>query len=137
MTTWMGRAAAAGACTWVFFLLAAPLQAAGLTLSAATYAVGSLICHQQAARSFHIGAAQIPVCARCLGLYAGVAVGAVVAIPLHGHRRALVVSALPTLLTWAVEAAGLAHASNVVRAVAAVPLGLVVATVVVAAADGR
>jgi hypothetical protein len=38
-------------------------------------------------------------------------------------RTALALAALPTALTFALEFAGLAHPSNIVRAVAALPLG--------------
>lgn len=134
-----GRVSAAAAWVWLLLLLAAPLQAAGVTLSAATYALGSYVCHQQAARSFHIGAAQLPVCARCLGLYAGVAMGVVVGAGarMKNARAALIWAALPTLITWAASVVGFVHASNMVRAIAAAPLGAVVAMLVVATADGR
>jgi uncharacterized membrane protein len=56
-------------------------------LSGAAYAVGSLVCHQRPDRSFHWGAAQLPVCARCTGIYAGAALAAV-ALTLAGPVRA-------------------------------------------------
>ena len=34
------------------------------------YQLGSLICHQRPERSFHLAGVQMPVCARCFGLYA-------------------------------------------------------------------
>ena len=43
------------------------------------YIAGALICHQRPERSFHVWGVQWPVCARCLGLYAGAAIGAVMA----------------------------------------------------------
>jgi uncharacterized membrane protein len=42
----------------------------------AVYGFGSAICHQRADRSFHLLAVQLPVCARCTGLYAGAAAAA-------------------------------------------------------------
>ena len=42
------------------------------------YGIGAFICHQLPERSFHLGGFQIPVCARCLGIYAGVALTACV-----------------------------------------------------------
>lgn len=39
-------------------------------------------CHQRASRSFAWGSSILPVCARCLGIYLGVALAAVV-----GHPR--------------------------------------------------
>jgi uncharacterized membrane protein len=146
------------ALAWLMLLCAAPLQAAGTTLSAAAYALSSFICHQQAERSFHLGVAQIPVCARCLGLYAGAALGAMISVagtkvPAYGRTAPsiwtvrwgrkpelqfwLIVAAVPTLATWSMEFAGLWYPSNIIRAVAAVPLGVAVAMVVSAAAAGR
>ena len=39
------------------------------------YAAGSIVCHQIPERSFHIAGVQLPVCARCTGLYAGALAG--------------------------------------------------------------
>src|SRR5918994_6016912 len=39
------------------------------------YAAGSMICHQLPDRSFFIDGRQLPVCARCTGLYISGAVG--------------------------------------------------------------
>jgi uncharacterized membrane protein len=81
----------------------------------------------------------MPVCARCTGLYAGAAAAAPLALVLASGlssrraRRIAAVTALPTLLTWGIEVAGLAHPSNTVRAIAAVPLGLAAAWLVIAA----
>ena len=48
------------------------------------YLAGSVLCHQLPARSFFLWGVQMPVCARCTGIYAGAAVAALVAI---GARR--------------------------------------------------
>jgi uncharacterized membrane protein len=71
--------AATGA--WVLLLLLAPFLSSrshasvmGTGLVVAVYGVGSIICHQLPGRSFHLWAAQMPVCARCAGIYAGAAV---------------------------------------------------------------
>ena len=45
-------------------------------LSFGTYLVGSLLCHQRPERSFFLWGSQMPVCARCLGIYAGAALAA-------------------------------------------------------------
>ena len=34
--------------------------------------IGSVVCHQMAERSFILGGKQLPVCARCTGIYAGI-----------------------------------------------------------------
>ena len=136
---------AIAACAWLLLLLSAPLAAAGVQVSAATYALGSFICHQQSARSFHLHGAQLPVCARCSGLYASAACGALAWLALGTRvrldttrlRTVLVASAVPTVVTWSGEAAGLLQPTNLARAIAALPLGLAVGAAVIATAEGR
>ena len=102
------------------------------------YGIGRLVCHQRPERSFFLWAHQMPVCARCTGLYVAAAAGAPLALlfatGMSGARaRALAALAgMPTLLTWTAEMAGMAHPSNTVRAVAALPLGFVAAWLVIA-----
>lgn len=119
---------------WLVLLIAAPGLPA--LLAAALYGAGSLICHQRPERSFHVEAAQLPVCARCLGVYAGAAAGSLVAhwpsLRLRIRPRTLLaLGLLPTLLTLAVEWSGLADPGNVVRGAAGVPIGLAAAFVLV------
>ena len=45
------------------------------------YLFGGRICHQIAERSFFLDGAQMPVCARCLGIYAGAAVALLLSRP--------------------------------------------------------
>jgi uncharacterized membrane protein len=124
------------AVAWVALIVAGPIlppAPAGIL-----YAFGSRICHQISARSFHLGASQLPVCARCLGIYAGFAIGLVAALSATLSRPvrpgALVaVGAVPTAITLLLEWAGLWPASNLTRAVAGVPLGVGVALVVMGA----
>src|SRR5713226_1466543 len=84
----------AAAVTWALLLLLAPFLASrahasafGTGLVVAVYAVGSSVCHQLPARSFHLWAAQMPVCARCTGIYVGAAVMVVAAFGLPSVRR--------------------------------------------------
>jgi uncharacterized membrane protein len=120
---------------WVAAIVATPMLPAAP--AALLYLVGSRICHQIAERSFHLADAQLPVCARCLGLYAGFAVGVLFApSSVRRVRTILAIGALPTLVTLLAEWSGLWQTSNVVRAVAGAPLGLAVAFVVVAACAG-
>ena len=49
----------------------------------AVYGVGSVICHQLPERSSRVFGAQLPVCARCTGIYVGAAVSAVVTALFH------------------------------------------------------
>jgi uncharacterized membrane protein len=101
------------------------------TAAAFLYQGASLICHQRPERSFHLAGVQLPVCARCAGLYVSGAAAALAAC--SGRRRltlapratraVFAVAAVPTALTLAIEFAGLVHPSNSVRALAALPLG--------------
>jgi uncharacterized membrane protein len=88
-------------------------------------------------RSFYLQSFQLPVCARCLGLYGGGALGSVAAAvtmaPLGRHRALTLVAALPTAATFVLEWGAGWRISNEVRAAAALPLGLMVAFVVVSA----
>jgi uncharacterized membrane protein len=40
-------------------------------------AIGYAVCHRISARSFHIGSRQLPLCARCSGMYVGAVAGLV------------------------------------------------------------
>lgn len=141
----MTRAAfclAAAAGLWAAAILLAP---AALTSShphlaaigAAIYAAGGFICHQRPERSFHLAGVQMPVCARCTGLYLSAAIGAPLALAAAAIRiggvSTLVVVALPTAITWTAEMLGLAHPSNMARALAALPLGFAAAWLVIGA----
>ena len=120
---------------WMALLLSAPFLPT--VPSALTYVATSFICHQLPERSFHVGAVQLPVCARCLGIYAGLAVGGLVAVVRRrrmGPDRARIVAAVgavPTLITVAAEWIGVWQTSNGVRFLAGLPLGAAIACVVI------
>jgi uncharacterized membrane protein len=115
---------------WIaaIFLVPARMQTRAPVLSAVIYAAAGLVCHQRPERSFHLGGTQLPVCARCTGLYVSGALGALVAwlgasrVP-RRMRGVLIASAMPTIITVALEWANLTAPGNVVRASAALPLG--------------
>jgi uncharacterized membrane protein len=118
---------------WVAVLVAAPiaLSRPSLTLPATlVYDASSRICHQRPERSFHLAGLQLPVCARCFGLYASGALGALAAwgtrrrVRETTSRAVLAIVALPTAMTWGLEVTGVVAFSNASRAVAAIPLGL-------------
>jgi uncharacterized membrane protein len=115
----------------------------------AVYAIGSKICHQIPARSFHVNGVQWPVCARCLGLYLSAPFGAVATLVAHdrairgdgrlwrlGSWPLLILTAIPTALTLAIEWSGWGAPSNAARALSALPLGAAIAFLVVRAAAG-
>jgi len=116
-------------------------------LLAFLYASGSVICHQLPERSFFLDGGQLPVCARCTGLYLSGAAGFLAWLmwkTARGWRKfavsprpalvIVIVAALPTALSYLTGVTGLWDGSNVTRAVLAVPLGLSAGAVVAAVA---
>src|SRR5215510_6838555 len=94
----LGRGVLAlGALCWSVALFAAP---------SLLYPIGALICHQRPERSFFIHGLQLPVCARCTGLYIGAAAASPLAVALasaltaHRARWILSLAALPTAASW-------------------------------------
>jgi hypothetical protein len=100
------------------------------------------ICHQHPDRSFHVWGVQMPVCARCFGLYSGAAFGslagavavlrrrrasAAAARGVDRWRRRLVAASVPTVASVGFEFTGLWLQGPLLRAIAALPLGLVFA----------
>jgi uncharacterized membrane protein len=150
---WLRRLFCAGAVGWAALIPSAALaagRAAGAPvvglLAAVPYAIGAVICHQQAARSFAIWSQQLPVCARCTGIYTGAALVALVsAVRITGTRvaqgfspaRTMIVAALPTAATLAYEWSTSTMPSNIVRAIAGFPLGAAVAWVILSAVDDQ
>jgi hypothetical protein len=133
----LGRTLCTTAVVWAILVVAAPWLASaavggGVYLSASAYWLGALVCHQRPDRSFHLAGAQLPVCARCTGLYVSAALGILFAwfrrsssraVPFGAWRSRLAWAALPTVATLAVGWWRPALTSGLVRAVAAVPLG--------------
>src|SRR5262245_11474962 len=109
---WLQRAFAGASVVWAGALPAATfaasrpqVPAAVYLLAAAVYAVGSVVCHQRPERSFFLWGRQLPVCARCTGIYVGAALAAFVSFILkslgpamadgsmaHGRRALLTVA---------------------------------------------
>lgn len=145
---WLVRGFTVATVIWMLTLVMVPFLLAHETggrpatvASAGTYLVGSLICHQRPDRSFRLWGVQMPVCARCAGLYFGGAVGVLVAGARHTKSRGVgraprmaspvlrvlvLAAAVPTGITWLGEAVGWLQVAEGVRAVAAVPLGVAV-----------
>lgn len=112
------------------------------------YLAGSVVCHQLPERSFFwTNGVQLPVCARCTGLYLGGLlavlgwVGLKVRVRGRGWPldpgavlRVTVIASLPTLVSVALSAAGVWDGTNVLRAALALPAGLAGGVVVAAAA---
>lgn len=107
-------------------------------LAFAVYAIGSVVCHQRPERSFFLWAHQMPVCARCAGIYAGAALGALVfgfrkarALDVSAARMTLALAVLPTVATLVYEWTTGHMPSNAVRALAGLPLGAAVSWIVI------
>jgi uncharacterized membrane protein len=112
--------------------------------AATIYLAGSRICHQRPERSFYSDGVKWPVCGRCSGLYIGGAIGALAAMSAWRRRAArrdqlvwLAAAAVPTALTVVLEWSGLAGVGNSARALAGIPLGAMIAVVIVQIAGGR
>jgi len=128
--------AATGTLVWAACIVGAPLLAAvSGPLSGAAYVFGSIICHQLPDRSFHLAGVQLPVCARCTGLYLGAAVGLAawtVSLRRRSDRQCsrgralslLAVAAAPTATSVVSALAGLGDPANAWRAALALPLGI-------------
>ncbi|MBP1634408.1 MAG: putative rane protein [Acidobacteria bacterium] len=135
-------ALASAALLWAVLVVAAPWlgsrrEPLAAWTAAGTYLAGGRVCHQRPERSFHAAGAQLPVCARCTGLYLSAAAGALAGLawpwprrvsnalraPAFDWRPWLAAAALPTAATVALEWAGLWAPSNAARALAGVPLG--------------
>ena len=109
------------------------------------FAIGAVICHQLPERSFFWDGHQLPVCARCTGLYlsAGAGLLAWVAIKVaRGWRplafnpgralKVLALAAVPTAVSYASGVAGAWDGANLTRALLAIPLGASAGAIVAA-----
>jgi uncharacterized membrane protein len=137
----------AASVAWALLLPLVPLIASrphatpiGTALLIGVYAIGSAICHQLPERSYHLWTAQMPVCARCAGIYGGAAAAAILSLAPAGQRCAysntvrvrpvLFIAALPTLVTLVYEWTTGHMPANWIRTVTGVPLGATVAWMV-------
>jgi uncharacterized membrane protein len=119
-------------------------------LALVVYGVGGVVCHQLPARSFYLWGRQLPVCARCTGIYAGAAIAAVIGRSVgRPFRRAVngkdsrlprtvaLLASLPTILTLVYEWTTGVTPSNTVRAAAGLVLGAALSWLVVVNLDQR
>jgi len=134
------------ALAWLTMILAAPLalsRAQAPLFTLAVYQAGALVCHQRPDRSFHLAGTQLPVCARCFGLYLSGAVGLTVAarsrraLSARAVRGLLAVTAVPIVTTVALEWLALLGTTNVQRLATALPLGFAAGLVIVRSLAGR
>ena len=100
------------------------------------------MCHQQPNRSFYIDGGQMPVCARCTGLYLGAVIGVtwdglrvrnwsqVARLASSTLRWVVLAAAVPMGLSVVAEVVGGVPSGGALRAASAVPLGVAVTWVV-------
>jgi uncharacterized membrane protein len=139
----VARVIVLGAIAWTLAIFLAPtgIQSSSRVASRTAgliYAAGGIVCHQRPERSFFRHGRQMPVCARCTGLYVSALVGGIAALMLAGVelqrarlRQLFAIACCPTAVTWVGEAAGLWYPSNLTRAMAAAPLGAAAAWLVI------
>jgi uncharacterized membrane protein len=165
MAAILRRAFIGAALAWTVLLVAVPFIASrshatplGTAIVIAVYAIGSFVCHQLPERSWRLWTAQMPVCARCAGIYGGAAFAALTAaargfqpsvdvqvdgrrsparLALRRRRLAVVAAALPSVATLVYEWATGITPSNALRFAAGIPIGVVVAWLVVSAAENQ
>jgi uncharacterized membrane protein len=149
------RALLAGSIGWACLLPLASFAASRpaparwwYTAAFLIYGLGGVICHQLPERSFELWSAQMPVCARCTGIYAGAAVAACLVMlrswvngrtaltslgTTRTDRAVLAMATVPTVVTLVFEWTTGVAPSNAIRAAAGVPLGAAVILVMLAA----
>lgn len=147
---WVALVIGAGAV--VGMVVSAPLALAGgeQFWSRAVYGAFRGLCHQSAERSFHLAGHPLAVCARCFGIYAGFAAGALAYPALrslrltHAPARAwLFASAVPVALDFLLGVLGVWSNTHLSRALtggllgACVPFYVVPALVQIATAARR
>lgn len=111
------------------------------------YAAGSVICHQLPERSFFVDGRQLPVCARCTGLYLSAAAGLLgwviwkttrggdpSFVPPRAALAIVIGAGVPTAVSYVTGVIGVWEGSNITRALLAVPLGASTGAVVAAVA---
>jgi uncharacterized membrane protein len=131
---------AVGIYLWLSLIVIAPLalsynrKALGYFL----YGIFSLACHQISERSFHLGLYPFAVCSRCLGLYAGFAIGTIIYPLVRSLKRIdapnrlwLISALIPTGIDYALNLFGLWENTHLSRLLTGLLLGGVTAFYVI------
>ena len=120
-----------------------------IRIAGAAHGLGAFICHQRPERSFHPWGVQVPVCARCEGIYLAspFAITFILEAQRRGRgaralasrslwQRLLVLASIPTIVTVLWEWTSGDITPDVVRAIAGAVLGAAIAATVAAVAVG-
>lgn len=141
------RLLAIAALSWAMVLPTAAAGAVGnqspTFLTVAVYGIGHFICHQRPERSFQWDTVPWPVCARCLGIYAGAALSALIllvtarpsAASPAGARLSILIAAAPAVASLLYEWTTGHVPSNLVRAATGLVLGSAASWIVIAFVD--
>ena len=95
----------------------------------------ALVCHQQPERSFFVFGGSVAVCASCLGIYLGTAVGLLMCVPRRVAMQLLMVTVTVNAIDWFAELAGWHENWMLVRFALGVALGTAAAMVVAASLE--
>ena len=117
-----------------FFLHSTPLHSTPL-LGFVLQRGFALVCHQQPERSFFLFGGSVAVCARCVGIYLGAAVGLLVCVPRRVAMQLLMVTVTVNAIDWCAELAGLHGNWMLARFALGVALGTAAAMVVASALE--
>ena len=94
-----------------------------------------LVCHQRPERSFFLFGGSVAVCARCLGIYLGAAMGLLACLPRRVAMLLLMVTVTVNAIDWFAELAGLHGNWMLVRFALGVALGTTAAIVLAASLE--
>ena len=95
----------------------------------------ALVCHQQPERSFVLFGGSVAVCARCLGIYLGAALGLIIRVPRELAWRLLLGATAINLVDWIAELGGLHGNWMVARFALGAALGVAAAMLVRASTE--
>lgn len=127
--------------TWTILVLAVLPPFVGPVGRSILMQAFSFACHQMPSRSPHIDGVALAVCDRCLGLYAGIAVGGLAALCLAGPRAfiyrhagiAIVAALIPVGSDWAFDIVGVWANTPATRSSTGSAFGLIMGALLVAA----
>lgn len=137
----VATAVAALAAAWFVVLtaLSPPLLDPGIRL--AVMNAFATVCHQMPDRTFHVDAVPLALCHRCLGVFAGLAVGAGIGLlsratreRAYDHAGGFIVAALiPLVLDWTLDVVGLIRNTTASRLATGALFGLLLGALLIAA----